>query len=429
MSAVEHELMPHQDDMMADTTTRVIGLASGYGGGKTWIATRKHIYLMTLNPGVDSIFAEPTNPLLIKLAIPELKNALDMFGIRYRFVKSEKIFYCLVNGLDTRIVCESMENYERLIGLNASHITLDEFDTTKAEIAYLAFERLLGRLRAGNVRQMNIVSTPEGFRAMYQIFVADVRDNPDRAAQRRLIKARSIDNHYLPADFIQTMFAGYDEKLIQAYIYGEFVNLKSGVVYHKYDPDMNDSNQTIEPGETLYIGQDFNVGKMASVVYVERDNGWHAVAEITDGFDTPDVISKMQAAWQSKEDYHPIIIYPDASGKNRKSVTASKTDISLLEDAGFEVRASAANPAVKDRINAANALLCNAKGERRLFVNRQACPVFSDCLLRQAWSEKTGEPEKGGANDPSHMNDAGTYPIVYEFPIIRPATDIQVEFW
>lgn len=457
MATKEIELLPHQYDLITDTQHKVMGLASGYGGGKTFIGTYKHVYLMTLNPGVDSIFAEPTYPLIIQLAVPALKEALKALGIPFKYKKSDQMFECIVAGQETRLLLCSMENYERLIGVNASHVTLDEFDTTKAEIAYKAFEKLLGRLRAGNVRQLNIVSTPEGFRAMYQIFVADVRKKPSLKKQRRLIKAKSTDNPHLPEDFIETMFAGYDDKLVEAYVNGEFVNLKSGVVYHQYDTALNRSYAVIEPGETLHIGQDFNVGKMASVVFVDRwmnldvasvvwneakgdydtviekhpFRTFHAVDEIADGFDTEATIKELQYRYQQgkpgSDTYHHIRMYPDASGRNRKSVNASTTDIALLEAAGFEIRADLANPPVKDRINAVNAFFKNASGQRRLYVNEDKCPELVDCLRRQSWDAKTGEPEKGGENDPSHMNDAFGYPIVHEFPIVRPLTD-DLEF-
>lgn len=52
-----------------------------------------------------------------------------------------------------------------------------------------------------------------------------------------------------------------------------------------------------------------------------------------------------------------------------------------------------ANPAVKDRVNAVNAMLCNTYGERRLLVNTNACPKFTQCLERQVYND-LGEPDK-----------------------------------
>ena len=77
-------------------------------------------------------------------------------------------------------------------------------------------------------------------------------------------------------------------------------------------------------------------------------------------------------------------MYPDASGKNRKSQDASRSDIAQLEQAGFEVRANASNPAVKDRVAAVNKALESG----RLRVNEQACPVTARCLacdVQTAW--------------------------------------------
>jgi hypothetical protein len=92
-------------------------------------------------------------------------------------------------------------------------------------------------------------------------------------------------------------------------------------------------------------------------------------------------------------------------------VDASKSDIALLEQAGFVVRANPANPAVKDRILASNKQfeICN------FWVNSRNCPTVASNLEQQAY-DKNGEPDKKSGFD--HQNDATTYPIAYEFPII-----------
>lgn len=404
-------LLPHQYELLADTTTKIIGLCSGFGGGKTYSAARKAVHLALLNPGVDGIITEPTFPLLVQVMFPELMAALDFFGVKYKFNKVESIFYCDINGQTTRIICGSMENYQRLIGINAAWCVCDEFDTAKQETAYAAYMKLLGRLRRGNVRQLVIVSTPEGFRAMYQIFVTEAD------ASKRLIRAKTTDNYHLPADYVESMRSQYPEQLINAYLNGEFVNLTSGVVYYGYQRGKCESNETIKPGEPLYIGQDFNVGKMASCVYVKRGADFHAVAELVDLFDTPDVVRVIKERWAG----HHIIMYPDASGRNRKSNSASTSDIAILEQAGFEIRAKSKNPPVKDRVAASNAAF--EKG--RVFVNSKACPATARGLEQQAY-DKNGEPEKNGVID--HMVDAATYLIAYEMPVVKPAINIPVTF-
>lgn len=407
-------LLPHQYDLLADTNTKIIGLCSGYGGGKTYSAARKAVHLATLNPGVDGIVTEPTFPLLTQVMFPELIAALNFFGVKFKFNKVESIFYCGINGIQTRIICGSMENYERLIGINAAWCVCDEFDTSKTDVAYAAYVKLLGRLRKGSVRQMVIVSTPEGFKAMHKIFVVEADSN------KRLIQARTEDNYHLPPDYIETLKEQYPAQLIEAYLNGQFVNLTSGTVYGSYGRNRCRSTETIRDKEPLFIGQDFNVGKMASTIYVQRPNGWHAVAELSDLFDTPDVIRVINERWQSNG--HRIIMYPDASGKNRKSSNASTSDIAMMQQAGFDVRVNSRNPAVKDRVLSMNkALECG-----KVWINDAACPNTARGLEQQAY-DKNSEPDKTTGVD--HQNDATTYPIVYEMPIVKPVANINVSFY
>ena len=136
-------------------------------------------------------------------------------------------------------------------------------------------------------------------------------------------------------------------------------------------------------------------------------------------FDTPDVIRAITERW--KNNGHHIVMYPDASGKNRKSSNASTSDIAQLQQAGFEVRAKTVNPAVKDRVSAMNKGLESGM----VMINEQACPVTARCLEQQSY-DKNGEPDKGGGND--HQNDATTYPIAYEMPVVKPVLHVPVTF-
>ncbi len=396
-------LLPHQFDLIEDTTTRILGLVSGYGGGKTYAVARKACTLALLNPGSDGIITEPNFPLLTQILIPEVEAALEEFGIPFHFNKSEVIFYCTVSGKQTRIICKSMERYDRLIGVNAAWVILDEFDTAKAALAYSAFEKLMGRLRAGNVRQMVIVSTPEGFKAMHRIFVKDAGEG------RRLLRARTQDNKHLPPDFIQSLLDTYPDELISAYLDGEFVNLTSGSVYTSYDREVNRSRETLRPGEPIKLGMDFNVGNMAACAYVLRENDWHCVDEIKGGRDTPAMIDTIKDRWAG----HHVTIYPDASGANASSKGASISDIGLLRGAGFTIRAKPSNPRVKDRILAVNMAFQN----KRVFVNPDTCPETARCLEQQAY-DANGEPDKKTGLD--HQNDAAGYPLAYEMPVVKP---------
>ena len=425
------DCLPHQVELLRDTKTKILGLCSGFGGGKSWVAARKVIQLLTLNPGHDGIVTEPTIPLLVKIMYPELEKAFDEAGFRWKFNKQDKIYSVLVKGKWTRVICESMENYTRLIWVNAAWIVADEFDTTKQDVAMAAYHKLLGRLRAGVVRQFVIVSTPEGFRAMYQIFEVE------KDSQKRLIRAKTTDNHHLPADFIDTLRSQYPANLIDAYLNGLFVNLTSGAVYKMFNREENASTEEVQPDDTLIIGMDFNVTKMAAVVYVRRQritenkefrDEIHAVDEFVDLFDTPAMIAAIEERYPDHCAAGRVVVYPDSSGKSRKTVNASSSDIAQLEDAGFNVEYDSVNPPVKDRLIAMNTMMCNSKGVRQYFVNLDKCPTLAKCLEQQVYDLKKGEPDKTAGVD--HMNDAAGYPIAHLFPVIRPIAVVPtVDFY
>ncbi|OED34523.1 hypothetical protein AB832_07445 [Flavobacteriaceae bacterium (ex Bugula neritina AB1)] len=409
MKTVEIELLKHQYELLSDTTTKVLGLVSGFGGGKTYSVARKALHLATLNAGIDGIITEPNHPLLTQILIPEVKDALSEFGYSYTFNKVDSIFYVRIQGKETRIICKSMENYDRLIGINAAWVVMDEFDTAKENIAYNAYLKLLGRIRAGNVRQMVVVSTPEGFKAFYRVFVKESDNN------KRLIKAKTTDNKHLPADYIELLRESYPPQLIQAYLNGEFVNLSSGTVYNQFDRVLNHCDDEITGHEPLYIGMDFNVGNMSAVIHVKRNGQPRAVDELVGGVDTPSIIKTLKERYPK----HVVIIYPDASGNSRKSNDASQTDITQLKQAGFRVIVNASNPSVKDRVNTVNAMFCNSNGERRYLVNTNKCPVYTECLEQQIY-DKNGDPDKLAGND--HLNDAAGYHIVKDYPINKPVS-------
>jgi len=156
---------------------------------------------------------------------------------------------------------------------------------------------------------------------------------------------------------------------------------------------------------------------MASSVFVQRKDGFHAVAELHDLFDTPDMVKVIKERWVDKG--HRIIMYPDATGKARESVDASKSDLSLLNQAGFTVRVNARNPATKDRVLATN----KAFEVGKIKVNAKECPTIARCLEQQAYDDN-GEPDKKSGFD--HMNEAFSYFVAYEMPIIKPIARMKI---
>lgn len=395
---------------------------AGFGSGKTYVGSMAMCKHYWEHPGVNQGYFGVTYSQIRDVFYPTIEEVAFNFGLDTTINQGNKevAFY---SGRQYRgtTICRSMDNPGQIIGFKIGHALVDELDTLPLDKARQAWRKIIARMRYNIPSLKNgidVTTTPEGFRFCHQMFVQMVQENPELANNYGLIQASTYDNEEnLPEDYIPSLKEAYPAELIDAYINGQFVNLTSGTVYRNYDRIRCGSSETIQQGEPLFIGVDFNVQHMSSKVYVQRPTGFIMAAELDDVFDTPDVIKILKERWADHG--HRIIIYPDASGKSRKTVDASRSDIALLSQAGFAVRVHASNPSVKDRVIAAN----KAFEAGKVKVNAKECPTAARCLEQQSY-DKNGEPDKSSGFD--HSNDAATYPLVYEFPIVKPIAKMRL---
>ena len=360
--------------------------------------------------GRDLAYYMPTYGLVRDICYPRFEEILGGSGIPFRINRSEHAIY--VNG--KRIIFRTLDNPDRIVGYEVSDSCVDELDTLPLVKAKRAWEQIIARNRQKKEFGINTVAvgtTPEGFRFVYERW----KKNP--SPSYALIKAPTASNaKYLPATYIETLTETYSANLLKAYLDGEFVNLTSGTVYSSYIRDECYSDQEYIMGEAVYIGCDFNVMQQAATVFVRRGSELHAVHEMVDMYDTRDMIDCIKSTYPNSQ----VIIYPDASGGARHSSNASISDIALLQQAGFSVRAKKANPMVKDRVMAMNSAL--EKGKVK--INAKNCKRVAECLEQQTYLN--GIPDKTTGFD--HQNDATTYVVAYEMPIVKPVANVNIEF-
>jgi hypothetical protein len=382
----------------------------GFGSGKTACAIARTLFLKRLCLGCDVAYYLPTYGLVEDIAYQRIPALLELQQVRHSLNK-QTASIVFGKGLG-RLIFRTMDNPSRIVGYEVAHSVLDELDTLPTDKAREVWNKVIARNRQKAItnkgRQIRntvaVATTPEGFRFVYDRWVKN------KARGYEIYKAKTTENaENLPPDYIPNLQASYPSNLLAAYLDGEFVNLTSGSVYPEFDRYLNGSRETMTDTEPLHIGMDFNVEHMAAVVFVMRDGKPHAVDEVIDAFDTPAMIRILQGRYPSRQ----IFVYPDASGKNRKSVGASESDLALLRQARFVVLVNSTNPLVKDRVLSTNRMI-HADGVRSLFVNADKCPAFVEALEKQAY-DKNGEPDKSAGLD--HVIDSGTYFIAYKFPI------------
>lgn len=398
---------PQKQFIMSQSTFPAF--VGGFGSGKTH-ALMLRCLRMLITDGQDQGFYMPTYGLVRDICYPRWRELLRSCNISYRLNAQANY----IELLGKRIIFRTLDRPERIVGYEVSHSYVDELDTLPKLKAQRCWEQIIARNRQKlpiGINTVAVGTTPEGFGFVYERW----KKKPSESYE--LITAPTESNiKHLPADYINTLRETYSPELLAAYLDGQFVNLTSGTIYNSYNRNKCKSDETIIDKEPLYIGCDFNVTKQAATIYVIRNKTWHAVDELVDMYDTPDMINIIK----SKYSDHKIYMYPDASGRGRSTNNASVSDISLLQQAGFIIRAKPTNPRVRDRIMSAN----RAFEQGYVKINANKCPRTAECLEQQIY--KNGEPDKASGTD--HQNDATTYPIAYEFPIVRPVAKVDFSF-
>ena len=386
---------------------------AGFGSGKTQAAVSRLMSTKLEYPTIDLAYLAPTYSLIRDIFYPYIGEILSSLDLKFNINKSEHNIYIEGHG---RILCRTMDNPDMLVGWEAGDGFLDEFDVLKTDKALAVMRKLSARLRQkfpdGKLNQRFVTTTPEGFKATYQLFKKDPLKNS------KLIQMSTYSNeHNLPDDYIQGLIDLYPSQLIEAYLMGEFVNLQAGTVYYNFDRRTHDTKYVAKPRETIHVGLDFNVHDMCGSAHVKRGGALYAVDEFFGLRDTPDMCDALTEAYQD----HQVIVYPDASGKGTTSKSASLSDIKILTDAGFKVRARSSNPLIKNRVASVNKQF----ELNNYFINCKRCPELALSYEQQAYNPVTGQPEKDGHLD-NRVDGAG-YLQHYLHPIVhRKLTERQL---
>lgn len=392
-------------------------MLAGFGAGKTVAGVVRALVLKAAYPKLNVGYYLPTKDLVKSVGYPAFFEIMELMNLRGKLNKSDHTI--TVQGAGD-VIFRSMDDPALIVGYKHADAIVDELDTLPTDKARQVWNKVIARNRQikpdGARNSVGAVTTPEGFRFVYERWQKD----PGAAAKGyELIHASTYSNaRNLPDDYIPSLVDSYSTNLLQAYLEGLFVNLTSGCVYPEFDRHKNDTQVVVEPNEPLHVGMDFNVGNMHAVIHVQRDGDPHGVDEISKGLDTTTVIRILQERWKN----HPILVYPDASGKNRHSTNASESDLALLRQAKFQVCVNQSNPAVKDRVISLNTMI-HKDGKRRYRISQDRCPVAVESLEKQAY-DKNGEPDKASGHD--HPNDAIGYYVAHRWPIVKPATVIRL---
>lgn len=384
---------------IADSTKRFRVVIAGRRFGKTHLAIRELAYHARI-PDQEIIYVAPSYKMAKNIVWKKLKNKLQDLNWVKRHNETE-LKLELVNG--STISLKGADNYDSLRGTGNHFIVLDEFADIDPEAW---FETLRPTLSDTGGKAL-FIGTPKGIgNWSYEIY-QNAQDDPDSWAS---FQFTTVDGGNVPIEEIEQAKKDLDERTFRQEYLASFETF-AGKIYYAFDRKENVRKYESQIPEVIYVGMDFNIDPMSAVVATRYGDTLHIIDEVRlFGSNTQEMVDELKQRFPKTR----IWVYPDPAGHQRKSSAGGATDITILGNAGFTVKAPRTHTPVRDRINAVNSRLCDSTGVRHLFVDPR-CKYTIEGLERQVYKEGSSQPDKDGGYD--HMNDALGYMVDYIFPV------------
>ena len=389
---------------------RIKCFCGGFGSGKTHsFLTSTFINLIgkvNKEGKSNGLILYPTYNLADSVFVEAFREILERNGVSYTYniaAHKFKTTYGNIQIYQTRYP-------QRIVGASYTYVGIDELDIETFKTAEITVQKALGRLRGCDDAELYITTTPEGFGYTWELMVNKYTDN------KLLVHGKTTDNPYLPESYIQSLRDNYDDKLLEAYINGNFVNLTQGATYYGFDRELHVGECKYNPNLPLHIGQDFNNVPLSSTISQIYPNGQiKVIKEITLSHGGDGDLPTQRMCDTIREMYPNNIYYsyPDATGSAKHS-SSRFSDISVIRQNKFIVKVAHINPRVINRVNSVN----NQFSKNNIKIDK-GCSLLIRDFEQVTNKQGTREIDKSNHNL-THLSDAFGYFCNWIAPVSRP---------
>ena len=411
MNLKKENYFPSQWEFLTNKPkAKIRAYVGGMGSGKTFSLLAAVFCSMILkknNKGKSNgLILYPTYSLAEEVFVEPFREILERNGIDYVYniaAHRFKTAYGNIKIYQTR-------HPQRIVGSSYTYVGIDELDIESYRYAELAVQKALGRLRGCEDAELFITTTPEGFGYTHHLMVEKA------ASDKLLVHGKTTDNPYLPKSYIESLQNNYDEKLLKAYIDGEFVNLNQGATYYGFN--RNDAIRECKYNNSLpiRIGMDWNVDPLCAVMFqIYNNKQIKVIKELALYHQGAGDLMTQRMCDAIKQLYpnNTYIAYPDATGASRHS-SAQYSDLDIVRGNGFKLMVKHINPRVVNRVNAMN----NQLSKNNIIIDPSCKLLIKD--LEQVCNKEGSRDIDKSNKDLSHMTDALGYGIEWEYPTLRP---------
>ncbi|HBJ74692.1 MAG TPA: hypothetical protein DDY86_04045 [Syntrophaceae bacterium] len=226
----------------------------------------------------------------------------------------------------------------------------------------------------------------------------------------------------LTAAEIEAVKRELDERTFRQEYEGSFEGEEGRAYYAFSSANLVDDKHVDISRIHVHVGMDFNVDPMTAVICDVSGDTVHQFDEVyLRHSNTYEMVEHLLRV--KKLNPAATTIYPDSTGAADSS-NATESDLKILRNAGFKIKAHPANPRQRDRLAAVNTRCMSTNGVARFFVQRHCVKTIND--LNRVQSMPDGRLDKTQKDTGlTHISDGLGYLIAYLFPIKRKGAIVE----
>lgn len=363
-------------------------------------------------------YVAPTYGMARQILWDELKDSLPKALIHS--INETRMSIRLING--SRIELKGADKPDTLRGVGLHLIIIDEAQDIKQE----TWKKVLRPTLASTGGEAIIIGTPKAFNWLYDLYLLGQRGKNIISKSGKKVKNTWMSwqfptgtSPFIPKSEIAAAKADMDEKSFRQEFEASFENM-AGRVYYAFNRKDHVGKYPFNPDLPIWIGQDFNINPMSSVIMQPQSNGeiWVVDECILFGSNTEETANEMARRYHRYMGSQ-ITFYPDPAGQNRGHARG-ESDLDILRENGFKrLKYKKKHPRVADRVNAVNRVFKTADGSINMRVNEK-CKHTIVALEQTIYKANSREVDKKAGLE--HPADGLGYCIDIE----RPCRDIKI---
>jgi len=379
--------------------------------GKTFLAIREMCY-QARQPNRLIWYVTSSYRAAKMIAFKELKQRLtDLNWVRK--INESELSVTLKNN--TEIALKGADNFQSLRGIKLSYCVIDEAAQVQPDAWFEVIRPALADSQGGVL----FISTPLGKNNWTFDLYNREKEDPDNWKSWQFT---TLQGGFVAKEEIEQARQDMSEKQFNQEFNATFESFGDQVAW-AFNRDQNIKELPNADLRTIYIGMDFNVAPINAAIMVREGEDLYIIDEIQMySSNTNELCDEIKRRYP----YSKVFFYPDPSGAARKTSANGHTDFTILQNAGFNVKAPRRHDPVRDRINALNARLRSADGKNHLFVSKR-CKYSIESLEKYCFKPGTQIPDKDSGFD--HMFDAISYCVAFIFPLQRVQEPFVPERW